>query len=119
MFIITSSRENLMKTLLLVHLVLINLRLCEKKIDHKQIKEFRISGKINRKFHLNRLNMLNNYNLQSVTEQCDPSSHTKLKIPLIQQNKYHTVYVYMASCIYGYLSALNNASPGWKRQDSI
>lgn len=115
MFSITSSREDLIKTSLLVHLMLVYLW---ERIDHKQ--EFRISSKRNRKFKLNRFNVLNNCNLQSVSKQCDPSSQTKQKIPLTQQNKCHTVWVYIASCIDGcYMFELNNTSSGWRSQNDV
>lgn len=63
--------------------------------------------------------MLNNHNLQSVTEQCDPSSQTKQKIPLTQQNKCHTVSAYIASCIDGYIFELNSKSSGWRSQNGF
>lgn len=63
--------------------------------------------------------MLNNHSLQSVTKQCDPSSQTKQKIPLTQQNKCHTVCTYIASCIDDYVFELNSKSPGWRSQNGF
>ena len=51
-FIIVSSRENLMKQhCYLVHLMLVDLKVCEKKLVRQK---FIISRKIHKKFNLNR-----------------------------------------------------------------
>lgn len=91
---------------------------CEKRLNINKY-EFRISSKINRKFNVSRFNTLDKHNLPSVTKQCDPSSQTKQKIPLTQQNKRHTVCAHIASCINDYMFELNNKSPGWRSRNGF